>query len=184
MDHPGAAGPVVQGGNDAWRKFSAMNGDSEPGHHVPLALLLEGELDIPALVRACADVIGRHPALACAIEEVDGIPLPTRAATDPPVRFCDLSGAAPDDLDRLVRHEIVRGFDLEAGPLSRFTLVVAGPRRYVLLFVAHRLVFDDADREALAEEVSACYRARAENHPGIRLSNMDIDVRVGSEVAG
>ncbi|WP_344748690.1 hypothetical protein [Streptosporangium vulgare] len=44
---------------------------------------------------------------------------------------------------RPLREEILRAFDLEKGPLARFTLFGIAPGRHLLLFrVAHHLVFD------------------------------------------
>jgi amino acid adenylation domain-containing protein len=128
-----------------------------PACHLPLAVWLHGDLDVPALRRACAAVLDRHRVLTRAISDAGGEPILVDAATPPPVRVADLSRAAPGDVDRFVRQEIVRRFDLNTGPLCRFTLAALGPRAHLLLFVAHPLVFDGDSADVLLRDLAAYY---------------------------
>ncbi|GAA3583079.1 hypothetical protein GCM10022419_076040 [Nonomuraea rosea] len=124
-------------------------------YHMPLALWLDGDLDVDALLRACAGVIARHPVLSTAVaEHAGGLRLVPGAP--PPVT---LARPSPDALDRLLRDESARGFDLERGPLARFTLAQAGPGRHVLLFVAHHLVFDGMSKDILVRDLADLYAA-------------------------
>ncbi|MGS2641569.1 condensation domain-containing protein [Streptosporangium sp. LJ11] len=56
-----------------------------------------------------------------------------------------------------VREEILREFDLEKGPLARFTLFGIGPGRHLLLFVAHHLIFDGQSKDILVRDLAAFY---------------------------
>ncbi|WP_440099570.1 condensation domain-containing protein [Streptosporangium sp. H16] len=56
-----------------------------------------------------------------------------------------------------VREEILREFDLEKGPLARFTLFGIDPGRHLLLFVAHHLVFDGQSKDILVRDLAAFY---------------------------
>ncbi|WP_440070172.1 condensation domain-containing protein [Streptosporangium sp. OZ121] len=56
-----------------------------------------------------------------------------------------------------VREEILREFDLEKGPLARFTLFGIGPGRHLLVFVAHHLVFDGQSKDILVRDLAAFY---------------------------
>ncbi|GGP09341.1 hypothetical protein GCM10012278_44650 [Nonomuraea glycinis] len=123
-------------------------------YHMPLALWLDGDLDVRALLSACADVAARHPVLATAFEESgDGVRLV--AGAEPSVTLAD--GPATD---ALIRQESARGFDLEKGPLARFTLAPAGPGRHLLLFVAHHLVFDGISKDILVSDLARLYASR------------------------
>ncbi|MFI7454092.1 amino acid adenylation domain-containing protein [Nonomuraea sp. NPDC049714] len=127
-----------------------------PAYHMPLALWLDGYLDVGALLSACADVAARHPVLATAVEESgDGPRLVTGA--EPSVTLTDDVGPATG---ALIRQESARGFDLEKGPLARFTLAPAGPNRHLLLFVAHHLVFDGMSKDILINDLARCYASR------------------------
>jgi amino acid adenylation domain-containing protein len=127
--------------------------------HMPLAVWLDGELALPALRHACAAVVDRHPVLACAFAEVRGEPVPVAAAHRPAVVLADLSGCGPAEVDRFVREETVRRFDLASGPLCRFTVATLGPARHLLLFVAHHLVFDGISKDILVRDLAGYYAA-------------------------
>jgi amino acid adenylation domain-containing protein len=127
-------------------------------YRMPLALWLDGDLDIAALRDACGDVIARHPVLATTVQLAGG-ELRVAPAAEPPVAIADASG--PDAIERLIREETERGFDLETGPLARFTLAAASPSRHLLLFVAHHLVFDGMSTHILVRDLAQCYTARA-----------------------
>jgi amino acid adenylation domain-containing protein len=124
-----------------------------PAYRMPLALWFDGALDVQALLAACADVVARHPVLATTIEET-GAGLRQVPAREPSITLTE----APDP-QALIRAEIERGFDL-AGPLARFVLTPAGPRRHLLLFVAHHLVFDGLSKDILINDLARYYAAR------------------------
>ncbi|MGJ6960851.1 condensation domain-containing protein [Streptosporangium sp. G11] len=108
---------------------------------IPLALHLNGPVDVPALLGACADVAGRHPVL--------GRVRVTRTESTPE-RYPGVAAA-----------EAARPFDLERGPLARFTLVTVGPERVRLLFTAHGRVFDADSKDILVRDLADAYFSRA-----------------------
>ncbi|MFB9677873.1 condensation domain-containing protein [Streptosporangium vulgare] len=108
---------------------------------IPLVLHLNGPVDVPALLGACAVVAGRHPVL--------GRVRVTRTESTPE-RYPGVAAA-----------EAARPFDLERGPLARFTLVTVGPERVRLLFTAHGRVFDAGSKDVLIRELADAYFARA-----------------------
>ncbi|MFF5110739.1 condensation domain-containing protein [Streptosporangium sp. NPDC000509] len=154
-------------------------------YHMPILVHLRGDLDTGALLAACAAVVARHPMLRDVVAEVDnelrlvpGAEVPVRRVTIP--SSADVAaGAAGDTRDlspsphspsrdgesgedgerygRAVREEILRAFDLEKGPLARFTLFEIGPGRNLLLFVAHHLIFDGQSKDILVRDLAAFY---------------------------
>ncbi|MER5321151.1 condensation domain-containing protein [Streptosporangium roseum] len=84
---------------------------------------------------------------------------PTGSPTDFPTGFPtgspDVEGTA--GVDAAVREEILREFDLEHGPLARFTLFETGPGRHLLVFVAHHLIFDGQSKDILVRDLAAFY---------------------------
>ncbi|WP_326636632.1 amino acid adenylation domain-containing protein [Nonomuraea fuscirosea] len=125
-------------------------------YHMPLVLWFDGALDVSALLGACAGVVARHPVLATAVAESgDGLRLVP--AAEPAVTIAHLPDPAPDALQRLIGQESAREFDLEKGPLARFTLVPAGSGRHLLLFVAHHLVFDGMSKDILVRDLAQLY---------------------------
>ncbi|HEY3481421.1 MAG TPA: condensation domain-containing protein, partial [Streptomyces sp.] len=132
----------------------------EPGsavYHIPAALRLQGELDAAALERAFAGLVARHEALRTAFPAVAGRPVQRIAPAAPfTLPLIDLA-AGPDALERLVREEARRPFDLARGPLLRATLVRLGPAEHVLLVTLHHIVADGWSVGVLVREVAALY---------------------------
>jgi hypothetical protein len=124
---------------------------------MPLALWLDGDLDVAALRGACADVIARHPVLATTVVPA-GRELRQAPAAAPPVTVTDAS--APGAADRLIGDETQAGFDLVTGPLARFTIAAVAPRRHLLLVVAHHIVFDGMSTHILVRDLARFYAAR------------------------
>ncbi|MEV8635038.1 condensation domain-containing protein [Streptosporangium sp. NPDC051023] len=122
-------------------------------YHMPLLVHLRGELDAGALLAACAAVVGRHPMLGSVVAEVDG-ELRLVPGAEVPVRRASALGGA-EVVAAAVREEILRGFDLETGPLARFTLFETGPATHLLVFVAHHLVFDGQSKDVLVRDLAA-----------------------------
>ncbi|MET8156122.1 amino acid adenylation domain-containing protein [Sphaerisporangium sp. NPDC005289] len=136
-----------------------------PAYHMPLALWFDGDLDVSALLSACAGVVARHPVLATTVVQ-DGDGLHLAEAAEPPVTVVELPDPSPAALDRLIAEETARAFDLEKGPPARFVLAPAGPRRHLLLFVAHHLVFDGMSKDILVRDLARYYaEATAPRHP-------------------
>ncbi|MEU6742239.1 condensation domain-containing protein [Streptosporangium sandarakinum] len=152
---------------------------------MPLAVRLDGPLDVDAMLAACAAVAARHPVLAAAMTERDGLLRLLPGRTPPPVRFTDLTGGAgtvetagtagtirtteaADAADaveaaaaELVEAEVARPFDLETGPPARFTLARLAPERHLLLLVAHHAVFDGMSKDVVLADLAAAYGGRA-----------------------
>ncbi|MER6172384.1 condensation domain-containing protein [Streptosporangium sp. NPDC001681] len=151
-----------------WVTEQAAGGGT--AYHMPLVVHLRGDLDTGALLAACAAVVDRHPALGGVVAEV-GDELRLVPGAEVPVRraaafLADLSAGTPakeptapgsPDHGPGVREEILRAFDLEKGPLARFTLFETGPGRHLLLFVAHHLIFDGQSKDILVRDLAAFY---------------------------
>ncbi|MFI6451104.1 condensation domain-containing protein [Streptosporangium amethystogenes] len=149
-----------------WVTEQAAGGGT--AYHMPLIVHLRGDLDTGALLAACAAVVDRHPALGGVVAEVGdelrlvpGAEVPVRRAAafpaGPPT-----GSPGPDSLDLPgVREEILRAFDLEKGPLARFTLFETGPGRHLLLFVAHHLIFDGQSKDILVRDLVAFHNGES-----------------------
>lgn len=126
----------------AWRVGTA--------YHMPLAVHLDGAVDVPRLRAAVGAVLARHPLLGDTVVDRDGLPHL-------------VPGAAPvltetdEDVATVLARETARPFDLATGPLCRCTLV----HRHsgvTLIVVAHHLVFDGTSKDVLTHDLAAAYR--------------------------
>ncbi|MEU9835851.1 condensation domain-containing protein [Streptosporangium sp. NPDC048047] len=129
-------------------------------HHMPLAVRLDGPLDVEAMLAACAAVAERHPVLRAALVERGGEPSLVRAADPPPIVVEEARAG-------FVEREVARPFDLSAGPPARFTLFRLAPERHVLLVVAHHVVFDGVSKDVLLDDLSAAYGGAALDPPAV-----------------
>ncbi|MFF3438951.1 condensation domain-containing protein [Streptosporangium sp. NPDC002721] len=135
-------------------------------YHMPILVHLDGDLDTGALLAACAAVVARHPMLGSVVAEVDN-ELRLVPGAEVPVRETAVPTDSPGDagsgeaVRAAVREEVLRAFDLEKGPLARFTLFEVGPGRHLLLFVAHHLVFDGQSKDILVRDLAAFYNGES-----------------------
>ncbi len=140
--------------------------ESSAAFAMPLALDLVGTLDVRALVRALAAVVGRHGILRSVLRSEGGAPyqqvLPRLELALPLLDLADLSpthreAAARQAFERTVSVD----FDLAQGPLFRVLLVRLDRERHRLVLVAHHAIFDGWSTAVLLRELAAFYRAEA-----------------------
>ncbi len=127
---------------------------------VPLALRLRGDLDVGALAAALADVAGRHEPLRTVFPDTDGVAsqrvLP--AGAGPPLESADVAGA--EELSRLVREAMGRGFDLAAEVPWRAHVFRLADREHILLLMLHHIACDGWSFGPLAGDLATAYAAR------------------------
>ena len=145
----------------------------EPGkplYNVPLAVDLRGQLEIPALAAALAEVVRRHEVLRSRFVAMSGQPV---VAVDPPspvdLPVVDLSRLpAPrraSECRRQNHEEARRSFDLARGPLIRGHLLRLGKSAHQLVLNLHHIVCDARSIETLLSEIAALYTALLAGRP-------------------
>ena len=131
-------------------------------YNIPLALRLEGELDVRALEQALSDVVERHEALRTVFPQEEGVPYQ---------KVLDRRGSETATEDRDVREEELSGRLAEAAgvgmelerelPLRVWLFrVVEDERRYVLLLVLHHIAGDGWSLGPLGRDLEEAYGAR------------------------
>ncbi|HEY9420388.1 MAG TPA: condensation domain-containing protein, partial [Thermoanaerobaculia bacterium] len=141
-----------------------------PVYNLPVAWRLEGELSIPALEAAFAEIVRRHEALRTVFDDSRGTPvqvvLPPAAPSLPVVDLRGLpEGPRTSEARRLTMAEGRRPFDLKSGPLLRQFLLATGDREHVLLLRMHHIVSDGWTLGVLAEELASLYRSALTGEP-------------------
>ncbi|MFD5826748.1 amino acid adenylation domain-containing protein [Lentzea sp. NPDC060358] len=124
----------------------------QPGaaYHVPIALRLTGDLDVPALRAALGDVVDRHEALRTVFRPRDG------------AVYQEVLPVAVDcaESQRTVGEESRTPFDLTESPV-RVRLWRTGDREHVLLVVVHHIAADGWSMRPLLTDLADAYTARA-----------------------
>ena len=139
----------------------------EPGgaaHVLPMAIVLQGRLDLDAWRRAVTGVFRRHEALRTVFrEEADGPVGLVRAPEPVALPLHDLSAlpaaARAVEATRLAVLEGRRPFDLERGPLLRGALVRLGPLDHYALLSMHHIAADGWSMRVLVTELARLYEA-------------------------
>jgi amino acid adenylation domain-containing protein len=141
----------------------------DPSYNVPAVLEIGGPLRPEALRLALESLTDRHEALRTTFREVDERPAQIVAPhLAVPLPLVDLTalpetgwGARGEELERIVRDEVLRPFDLAAGPLLRALLVRQAAESHIVLLNLHHVVCDGWSMGVLVREVAALYSAGA-----------------------
>jgi amino acid adenylation domain-containing protein len=138
--------------------------------NIPMAVRLQGRLDLAAVVWSFTEIHRRHEVLRTTFTEVGRQPVQRiAAAADPHVGLIDLQPVLEERrsavIDELVREELLRPFDLERGPLQRIVLVRQSPDEHVAILTTHHSVSDAWSTGILIRELAALYRAHGEGSP-------------------
>jgi amino acid adenylation domain-containing protein/FkbH-like protein len=138
----------------------------EPGgksYNVPMAMSLQGRLNVAAICQGLSEVKRRHEVLRTVFRTVNGEPvqevLPFEAMALPLVNLEELSEEEKAEcVRRLIAEAGGRGFDLQKGPLMRAGLLRESEERYVLMLTLHHIVSDGWSSEILLREAGLLYR--------------------------
>ncbi|WFE47707.1 non-ribosomal peptide synthetase [Verrucosispora sp. WMMD1129] len=132
-------------------------------YNVPIAVRLDGPLDLDVWRRCCDEIVRRHAALRTTFAEVDGEPVQRVAATG----RADLAvvDCAGDDVQRLVQQEVRKPFDLGTGPLLRVRFFRVAPREHILVLSVHHIVADLWSVAVTVRELVTLYPALRDGRP-------------------
>jgi amino acid adenylation domain-containing protein len=141
-----------------------------PSYNIPLAVQLEGALDVAALARSLREIVRRHEVLRTRFVEQDGQAV---QMIDPPreirLSVIDLQALPWREAEvvarQLRRDEILRPFDLARGRLLRAALLRQGSADHLLLLEVHHIVFDGWSTANFMREISVLYHAFAGGLP-------------------
>ncbi len=152
--------PLSFGQRRLW--FLDRMNPGNPAYNIFLPLSLSGPLDVAALQRALDDVVARHEVLRTSVPMVDGEPLQVvRPATTSALLADDLRELPArhrrSTLDRLMRDEAHRSFDLATGPLCRTRLVRLDETEHVLCWTMHHIIGDGWSLGLLVRDLAAYY---------------------------
>src|SRR5258708_408584 len=141
----------------------------DPGrdtYNIPGAVRLTGELLVPALERAFAELVNRHEALRTHFIAESGEAFQVIEESVPlAIAVYDLTGLEKSQREpeafRVARREAAEPFDLSRGPLLRVKLIRLRERDHLLLVTMHHIVSDAWSSGVLVREFSAIYAALA-----------------------
>ncbi|MEG7392469.1 amino acid adenylation domain-containing protein [Serratia marcescens] len=174
----GAALPLSFAQQRLWF-LTQLEGLSET-YHIPLALSLRGELDLPAWRQSLDALYARHEALRSRFVTVEGQPqahiLPADAL---PLTVHDLRGRqdAQSQARQLAQRLTEAPFDLTQGPLVRAALIRLADEEHLFLLTCHHIISDGWSTGILLRDLGALYgalrRGDADPLPSLTLQYAD-----------
>ncbi|HEX4964285.1 MAG TPA: amino acid adenylation domain-containing protein, partial [Thermoanaerobaculia bacterium] len=160
----------------------------QPGsaaYNLPTALRLEGPLRPGALARALTQVVLRQATLrtvfVSAPENEGGAAQRISPPAPVSIPLVDL-GSVPaagqsSEVRRLLREEALRPFDLERGPLFRFSLLHLGEAEHVAMVTLHHVAADALSLEIFIRELSLLYSAALSGGDAARVVLLELPIR-------
>ncbi|WP_344432416.1 condensation domain-containing protein, partial [Amycolatopsis minnesotensis] len=135
-----------------------------------IALRLRGKLDLDAAEAALRQIVDRHQPLRTTFDTVDGRGVQIVHDTlDARLTTIDIPGdgesAREAELDRSLRAEISKPFDLRAGPVFRWTLLRVAADDVVLSLTIHHIATDGWSLGVLAKEFGEFYTGHVHGTP-------------------
>lgn len=143
---------------------------------IPVTVRLRGKLDIEAFRHSVVDLVERHETLRTRIVTAGGH---AAQVIDEPNGFTfpivDLRGESEGEsetekharVDRLIRTEILKPFDLRQGSetLFRVTLFLLGETESIVFVNLHHIVGDGLSIEVMMRDLGVAYRLRTSGTP-------------------
>ncbi|GGM06075.1 non-ribosomal peptide synthetase [Dactylosporangium sucinum] len=150
---PGTGGNAMSPAQRRLWFLSRLDGPSAT-YNLPLALDLDGPLDLAALRAALADLVTRHEPLRTVFADRDGAPVPVVRGTGVRLAVLALTDGAVEDAVRVP-------FDIATETPLRATVFTAGPGRHVLLLLVHHIAGDEWSLTPMLDDLVTAYAARA-----------------------
>ncbi|HEV7646709.1 MAG TPA: amino acid adenylation domain-containing protein, partial [Actinophytocola sp.] len=140
--------------------FLSQLDDRSVAYNVPVAVHLEGRLDIDALRAALADVVTRHEALRTVFPAADGEPMQHVLAIEDAAPELELRSCAGADTVDVLAELARRTFDLTVDPPLRAALLTIGADEHVLALIVHHIAADGWSMGPLLRDLADSYRDR------------------------
>lgn len=129
-------------------------------YHIPAALRLKGDLDVPALERSFSSLIERHETLRTRflLEGEQAVQVIAQAT---PLSITLDTLAPTDELEQAIKKYVEtqteKLFDLQSGPLLRVKLLQLATDDHVLVIVQHHIVSDAWSMQVMVRELIELY---------------------------
>ncbi|KAA8879752.1 amino acid adenylation domain-containing protein, partial [Nocardia colli] len=136
---------------------------SSAAYNLPIAIRLNGSLDVAALRLAVADVVRRHESLRTRYPEHGGTPVQVIVPAENIALDLHPVQVDPAELTAVVTDFVTTGFDVAEQVPLRTRLYSAGPNEHVLVVVVHHIAADGFSMGPLTRDVMLAYSARTQD---------------------
>ncbi|MDY7019981.1 MAG: amino acid adenylation domain-containing protein [Cyanobacteriota bacterium] len=143
---------------------------NNPFYNIPIAIRLQGTVNINILKQTFLEIIRRHEVLRTAFHTINGKPkLAISNHCELKIPVIDLSGFSASDreteINQLLVTETQQTFELSSSPLLRVKLLHLQEREHLLLMTFHHIISDGWSMGVLLQELSTLYQAFLNQEP-------------------
>lgn len=142
----------------------SQNRENSAAYHMPVPLLLEGELNINALEKALRKIIERHESLRTVFREINGVPyqkilneIDFKAGI---YDLCD-NGRREESASAVIKERMMAPFYLERDLPVRADIIKLENERSILLLVIHHIAADGISVGIILKELATLYNSQA-----------------------
>ena len=162
--------PVTLGQARLWRIDQINPG--LPTYNMPAAFHVKGPFDVDILRRVVAEMVRRHEILRTTFKEADGKVIQViHDDIDGIVDVVDVTSIPekdrPGEIRRLAEEELMRPFDLTAGPLLRVRVFPANEQEFLLTLVMNHGISDGWSVDIISRELALLYECFAHGRPSV-----------------
>jgi fengycin family lipopeptide synthetase D len=140
----------------------AQNKENAAVYHMPVSLLLEGELNIAALEESLKRIVQRHESLRTIFNDINGIPC-QRVIDDFNfiVGMHDLSNTENniETAQKFIKEKIIAPFNLTIDMPLRADIIKLEKDKHILLLVIHHIAGDGISIGIIMNELSGLYNS-------------------------
>lgn len=159
---PAGGSPLSFGQYQLWFLDQLTPGRS--AYNIADVVRIHGALNVAAVRGALDAIVGRHEALRTSFVDADGVPVPVVATTwAAEFREIDLTRLAAverePELQRLLKQEAARPFDLSTDVMLRAVLFRMAPEEFVFFHNSHHIAWDLRSKFVFYQELSEFYRS-------------------------
>lgn len=144
--------------------------DKSSAYHIPLALRIQGALNVSALKQSLNEILQRHEALRTTFSSLEGRPVqvihPELTLTLKVIELGELPQEQRETkATELITEAVRQPFNLSQGLLLRAVLLHLDEDEHLLLLTVHHIVMDAWSKGVLFQELAALYKAFSSGKP-------------------
>ncbi|MEL7002885.1 MAG: amino acid adenylation domain-containing protein, partial [Bacteroidota bacterium] len=154
--------------------------DGRMAYNVPRTFLLEGELNVSALKFAMSEIVAHHETLRTSIVAVDGTPMQQiHSEVELDFRELDYSNSLnkEEDINYLLKTEVIAPFSLEDQSLIRIHLIKLDSDLHFFAYCMHHIISDAWSSGVIFKELQTYYKnyvdGETESLPALRIQYKD-----------
>jgi amino acid adenylation domain-containing protein len=153
------------------------------GYNIPQIFMIEGNLNLSALQQAIVYIVERHESLRTNFKSKDGKPyaiIQDKIASALKIIKLQHNSNSDQEINRIIKTEISRVFNLEKDLLFKFTLIEISKNKHIFIVIMHHLISDGWSTEILSKELSHLYQVYCQDQepqlPPLKLQYKDFAI--------